>query len=83
MDDFKRGDMVVLRFGSIAVLAEVGIASPNGDSLFVSWEEPVPYRLLGSPETMAMCFGGLPLLRVDGVYRCVFDNQVVTLERAQ
>lgn len=84
MANFKTGDKITLRFGEIAVLAEVVMASSNGVSLFVNWEEPIPYRCYGPPGTFAVCFGGLPILRgADGVYRCLLDEQVVTLEPVQ
>lgn len=80
MTNFKRGDKVTLRYHGQNILGEVILASACGVSLYVQWDHLDELGHGGA----VFVFGGIPILRGDdGVYRCLLDDEPVTLEPLQ
>lgn len=70
MSQFIKGDRVRITFGRRTVDGIIEIASPNGRSLFLTFD-----AVLGG------FLGGLPVLEEDGVYRDLITHQVAKIEK--
>jgi hypothetical protein len=66
---FKKREWVRLTFESRTVKAKVVLASPNGESLMLSFD-----AMLGGYA------GQMPVLWVDGAFRDLITSQLVTIE---
>lgn len=68
---FKTGDNITATYDGRTVVATVLLASPNGRSLMIGWDD----GMLGG------FVGKMPILQDErGDYRCLMDQKPVTLK---